>query len=156
MNKNLIILLFVLLFSCTSKKGTEEGSTTSEVENLGADGVINEGQRVFFKNLEDGDEVISPVRVEMGVEGMEVEPAGELAKNKGHHHILINHDPSEKGAVVVADSTHLHFGKGQTETELNLHPGEYKLTLQFADGFHRSYGKQLSSEVLIVVIASDN
>ena len=25
MNKNLIILLFVLLFSCTSKKGTEEG-----------------------------------------------------------------------------------------------------------------------------------
>ena len=82
---------------------------------------------------------------------MEVEPAGELAKNKGHHHILINHDPSAKGEVVAADSTHIHFGKGQMETELDLAPGSYKLTLQFADGFHRSYGPKMSTSINIVV-----
>jgi len=32
-----------------------------------------------------------------------------------------------------------------------LPPGDYKLTLQFADGLHRSYGKDLSSTINIKV-----
>lgn len=43
-------------------------------------------------------------------------------------------------AVVLKDATHLHFGKGQTETMLSLVPGRHKLTLQFANGLHQSYG----------------
>ncbi len=155
MKKNLIILVLPLLFACSSKESGGESESEAVVESLGSDGEIADGQRVFFGKLKNGDELPSPIHVEMKVEGMEVEPAGELAKNKGHHHILINHEPSEKGTVVVADSTHIHFGKGQTEAELNLPPGEYNLTLQFADGFHRSYGKQLSSTISIVVIAEN-
>jgi hypothetical protein len=151
MKKNLIILVLPLLFACSSKESGGESESQAVVESLGSDGEIADGQRVFFGNLNNGDELSSPIHVEMKVEGMEVEPAGELAKNKGHHHILVNHEPSEKGAVVVADSTHIHFGKGQIEAELNLPPGEYNLTLQFADGFHRSYGPKMSTTVTIVV-----
>jgi len=150
-------VLMALLWSCTSSnQGTESEESESAEVKLGAKGEISEGQRVFFKNLSDGDEVASPFRIEMGVEGMVVEPAGELAKDKGHHHLLINHDSAGKGSVIPTDSTHLHFGKGQIEKELVLRPGEYQLTLQFADGFHRSYGKQLSASVTIRVVEADN
>ena len=46
---------------------------------------------------------------------------------------------------------HLHFGKGQTETDVTLPPGSYKLTAQFANGAHQSYGKALSQTIRISV-----
>ena len=53
--------------------------------------------------------------------------------------------------MVPADATHLHFGKGQTETMLKLTPGKHTLTLQFADGAHQSYGPDLSSTITVEV-----
>jgi len=110
-----------------------------------------EGARVFFGNLEDGAVVTSPVKVVMGSEGVTVNPAGELVEGTGHHHIIINEGPTAFGTVVGADDTHIHFGKGQEETELELEPGTYSLTLQFADGFHRSYGDGISTTITIEV-----
>ena len=43
----------------------------------------------------------------------------------------------------------MHFGKGQTEAALALTPGEHVLSLQFADGIHRSYGSALSASIKI-------
>lgn len=111
----------------------------------------SEGARVFFVNLEDGAVVTSPVKIEMGIEGMTIKPAGEITEGTGHHHLIINEGPTPYGTVVGADETHIHFGKGQTETELTLEPGEYTLTLQFADGFHRSYGEKVSKTIKITV-----
>ena len=116
---------------------------------------ITEGQRVFFANLEDGQVVTSPLTVEFGVEGMVVEPAGEVKENSGHHHLLIDHDFTPAGEVVPpADSTQLHFGKGQLSTEIILAPGEHKLTLQFANGVHMSYGEKMSATINISVEAA--
>lgn len=106
---------------------------------------------VDFINLKDGDKVSSPFKVLFKVSGMTISPAGELKEGSGHHHLLINQLYIEKGNTIPADSNHLHFGKGQSETELNLSPGIYKLTLQFADGYHRSYGKALSKTIEIEV-----
>jgi hypothetical protein len=89
--------------------------------------------------------------VEFGIEGMEVEPAGELNEGKGHHHIIINGDAIERGSVVPADETNIHFGKGQTSTEMELAPGEYTLTMQFADGAHQSYGEQMAATISVTV-----
>jgi hypothetical protein len=55
------------------------------------------------------------------------------------------------GTVIPKDSTHLHFGKAQTETSLTLSPGKHKLTLQLADGLHRSYGSQLATSITVTV-----
>ncbi len=115
---------------------------------------ITEGQKVFFANLEDGQSVTSPLTVEFGVEGMEVVPAGAIEENKGHHHLLINHDFVGAGEVIPAgDSTLIHFGKGQTSTEVNLAPGDYQLTMQFANGAHMSYGEKMSATINVVVEA---
>jgi len=106
---------------------------------------------VDFSNIKDGDKVSSPFKVIFKVSGMTVSPAGEFKDDSGHHHLLINQTFIEKGNTIPADQNHLHFGKGQTETELNLSPGIYNLTLQFADGYHRSYGKALSKTIQIEV-----
>ena len=111
----------------------------------------NENANVFFTNLKEGDKVSSPVKVVMGVEGMTVHPAGEIIEGTGHHHIIIDGNPVTSEAVVPADEKHIHFGGGQTETEVELTPGNHTLTLQFADGLHRSYGEQMSATINIVV-----
>ena len=50
----------------------------------------------------------------------------------------------------MSDST-LHFGLGQTDTSLELDPGNYIISLQFADGVHASYGENMSSSIKIKV-----
>lgn len=112
---------------------------------------IPEGARVFFANLEDGQKVTSPFIVQFGIEGMEVEPAGDLNEGKGHHHVIINGTALDRGTMVPADSLNIHYGKGQTETELDLPKGEHTLTMQFADGYHQSYGEQMSATINVIV-----
>lgn len=109
----------------------------------------NEG--VYFVNLEDGAEVGTTFKVEMGVNGMEVEPAGEVVKGKGHHHIVIDGTFIPTATMVPADEKNIHYGKGQTETELTLTSGEHTLTLQFANGLHQSYGEEWSKTIKIIV-----
>ncbi|MDQ6974353.1 MAG: DUF4399 domain-containing protein, partial [Mariprofundaceae bacterium] len=89
--------------------------------------------------------------VVMAVEGMRVHKAGDLIKETGHHHVVVDGGFIPKGDVVAKDETHKHFGKGQTETRLHLTPGEHSLTLQFADGHHQSYGKAMSQTIHIFV-----
>lgn len=110
--------------------------------------------KVFFKNLKDGQIVPVKFKVEMGVEGKSLRPAGQDAEDKmtGHHHLILNGGPIKEGEVIPADETHLHFGKAQTETEVDLKkPGTYMLTLQLADGAHRSYGEKYSSSIKVTV-----
>jgi hypothetical protein len=110
--------------------------------------------KVFFVNLKDGQEVKSPLKFEMGVQGLNVDTAnGILKPASGHHHLLIDLDSIEtKKVVPPTDSVHhLHFGKAQTAGEIKLAPGKHKLTLQFADALHRSYGSRLTHQVTVEV-----
>ena len=84
--------------------------------------------RVFFVEPKDGATVTSPVHVKFGVEGMQVAPAGTTTENTGHHHLLIDSGPLPKGPVIPADDKSLHFGKGQTEADVKLPPGDHTLT----------------------------
>jgi hypothetical protein len=112
---------------------------------------VPDAAKVFFANLKDGQTVKSPFKVEMGVEGIGLDTAGTIRQASGHHHILINFDSLAAGTVIPMDSTHLHFGKAQQSAEVKLAPGKYKLTLQYADGIHRSYGARLSTSVNVIV-----
>ena len=106
---------------------------------------------VYFLEPADGATVSSPFKVRFGLKGMEIKPAGEQVTGTGHHHLLINRESLAAGQIIPADEVHIHFGKGQTETEVKLAPGIYKLTMQFADGFHLSYGKEMSSTLMVTV-----
>jgi hypothetical protein len=109
--------------------------------------------KVFFISPQNGEEVKSPVAFKMGVEGMEIQPAGEVQPGKGHHHIIINGESISSGQPVpFIEKKTYHYGKGQTEASIELEPGEYDVTLQFANGAHVSYGPELSSKIRIKVV----
>ena len=165
MKRYLIPVLFVVLAACNNSGGKEENKDTtaqSGHENMNhtmpADGglpevpAIPEGARVFFKNLENNATISSPFKLEMGTEVMKVDTAGPVVAGSGHHHLIIDGaDSLAAGSIAPADSLNIHFGRGQTEYELKLSPGKHKLTLQMADGLHRSYGTKLSASVSVTV-----
>jgi Domain of unknown function (DUF4399) len=117
-------------------------------------------KRVFFENLKDNQFLPENFQIRFGFENLQVKPAGVDIENKsaGHFHILID-EPMQsipEGEIVPWDDNHIHYGKGQTEAVLTLSPGKHTLTLQFADGAHRSYGKVLSSTITVNVKAKAN
>lgn len=108
-------------------------------------------QAVMLLEPANGATVSSPFKVRFGIKGMTVAEAGEILPNSGHHHLLINQAPIAKGESVPFSEQHLHFGKGQTDTEVKLAPGTYRLTAQFANGAHQSYGAAMSNTITVTV-----
>ena len=108
-------------------------------------------QNVSILEPADGATVGATFKVRFGVKGLEVAPAGDIVANSGHHHLLINLDALPAGESIPFTEKHMHFGKGQTEAEVKLTPGTYKLTAQFANGAHQSYGKPLSQTITVTV-----
>ena len=108
-------------------------------------------QSVDFIQPKDGDTVGTSFIAKFSVTGMTVAPAGELKPGTGHHHLIINSADIPENAPIPFDNQHKHFGKGQTESEVVLPPGKYKLTLQFANGEHKSYGEKMRKTIEITV-----
>lgn len=109
--------------------------------------------KIYFVEPADKAKVKSPVKLVFGMDGMTISPAGQNIpdKTKGHHHVIINAPAVPAGMMVPADKQHVHFGKGQTETTMELPKGIHKLTLQVADGVHMSYGEALSHTITVEV-----
>ncbi len=108
-------------------------------------------QAVDLLEPANGATVGTTFKVRFGVKGMAVAAAGDILPNSGHHHLLINQAPITKGESVPFSEQHLHFGKGQTEAEVKLAPGVYRLTAQFANGAHQSYGEAMSKTITVTV-----
>ncbi len=108
-------------------------------------------QKVSILEPANNATVGTTFKVRFGVKGLEVAPAGDIVANSGHHHLLINLDSLPAGESIPFSDQHMHFGKGQTEAEIKLAPGVYKLTAQFANGAHQSYGKPLSETITVTV-----
>lgn len=161
------VIAFAALAACNNSSDNKEKKADSAMNNMSNDNMqhmpattgnvpalpaIPEGAKVLFKNLKDGAVVTSPFKVEMGTEVMKVDTAGPVVAGSGHHHLIIDGpDSLAAGEMVTKDSTHIHFGKGQTEYLLSLSPGKHKLTLQMADGLHRSYGGRLAATITVNV-----
>ena len=136
------IIILIIFSSCSSEKKKVQDSNVSIAETK---------KRVFFKWPKDGSTVGSPVFIDMGLEGMEIEPAGKVNPGYGHHHILINQKFWPSGNVIPMSDSTLHYGKGQTDATIELDPGEYIISLQFADGVHASFGEEMSASIKINV-----
>jgi len=106
---------------------------------------------VSFGEPQDGAVVQSGFKVVMNIDGMKVEKAGESLPGSGHHHLIVDGDCIEKGKAVPKDDLHRHFGKGQKEATLLLAPGKHSLTLQFANGLHKSYGRDWCQTIHVTV-----
>jgi hypothetical protein len=113
----------------------------------------NKNKQLFFITPLNGDQVTSPVTIKFGIIGMEIVPAGKDKPMSGHHHLLINVNklPSMR-TPIPADNNHLHFGKGQTETILELPPGRHTLQLLLGDYMHVPHEKPLISEKIHIIV----
>lgn len=110
------------------------------------------GAKVFFIEPTDGATLKSPVKVKFGIEGMAVAPAGTDKPHSGHHHLLIDASLEDYSAPIPADENHMHFGKGQTETEVTLAPGKHTLQLILGDMNHVPHDPAVESEVITITV----
>ena len=79
-------------------------------------------------------------------------PAGIKQAHTGHHHLLIDTDLPPMNLPVPSDANHLHFGGGQTETTIELTPGEHTLQLLLGDFSHIPHDPPLLSERITITV----
>ena len=111
---------------------------------------------VGFSNVKDGDTVPPTFTYKFEVTGYGLSPAAAgFVEGTGHHHLVIDGPKAfvDKGEAIPFDATHKHFGKAQTEGELELEPGKHTITLQFANHLHESYGKEMAKTITVNVKA---
>jgi len=106
---------------------------------------------VSFTEPRDGATVSSPFKVRLDVKGQTVAPAGDLKPGTGHHHVLINSEGYAKGEEIPFTRRNLHLNQGQSEIQVTLAPGTYKLTAQFGDGTHKSLGPEFARTITVTV-----
>ena len=112
------------------------------------------GAEVYFIAPQNGAKLKGPVTVKFGLKGMGVAPAGTKVDNTGHHHLLIDTDESslDMSAPLPATDKIVHFGKGQTETQITLAPGKHTLELLFADYTHTPFEPVLHSKKITITV----
>lgn len=138
--KRIIIPLLVFLTSAHVAAEAAQASSTS-------------GAKVYIISPQDGSAVSSPVTIKFGLAGMGVAPAGVNKPSTGHHHLLIDTPnlPDLKLPLASTDKIK-HFGKGQTETSLNLSPGKHTLQLVLGNYAHTPHDKPLVSEKITIQV----
>ena len=136
--KKTIFFLFIILFMNTASF---------------SDNYYQPQKKLFFISPNNGDEVTSPVAVKFGIEGMKIVPAGINEPMSGHHHLLVNINklPNMK-MPIPSDENHLHFGKGQTETVLELPKGKHTLQLLLGDYLHIPHDVPILSEKIEIIV----
>ena len=113
---------------------------------------ISANPKVYFINLEDGDRVESPFLIQFGLSGMGIAPAGTDRANTGHHHLLINVNDIDLSKPIPSSSNHIHFGGGQTESLVDLVPGDYSIQLVLGDMTHTPHNPPIISQRINITV----
>jgi len=120
-----------------------------------SDSAAAEGAEVYFIGIKDGDVVSSPVVIRFGLKNMGVSPAGvQDIENSGHHHLLVDTELSDEALKqpIPSDDNHKHFGKGQTETSLELASGQHTLQLVLGDWKHTPHTMPVMSDKITITV----
>jgi hypothetical protein len=110
------------------------------------------GAKVYFIDLASGAHVTSPFVVRFGLTGMGIAPAGVTKPNTGHHHLIVDAPLPALDGPIPKDKNHIHFGLGQTETELALPPGTHTLQLVLADANHMPHNPPVYSPAITITV----
>jgi len=150
----LIVILTLLLAGCG---GSEPSAGDTRAQNSTTPGAATRsaaapGAAVFIISPVNGSTVSSPVAVRFGISGMTVAPAGQFTDNSGHHHLLIDTGLEHPDQPIPSDAGHKHFGKGQTETTIELEPGQHTLQLVLGDGNHIPHESPVMSDTVTITV----
>ena len=121
---------------------------TAELITTAADGA-----EVRILSPENNQVVSSPLTVVFGANNVTISPAGDNQPNSGHHHLLIDiAELPDLSAPLPATEQIIHFGKGQTETVLELTPGTHTLQLLLGNYLHIPHSKPVMSEKITITV----
>ena len=109
---------------------------------------------IYFLDLQDGATVPAKLKLNFGLRNMGIAPAGSDRENSGHHHLLIDTELPPLNKPIPNDFNHLHFGAGQTETEITLEPGQHTLQLLLGDKDHIPHTPPVMSPRVKVRVAA--
>lgn len=108
---------------------------------------------LYFISPTDGDTVSGEFKLQFGLRGMGVAPAGVEADNTGHHHLLIDMDSlPPMDAPLPKTGQVRHFGGGQTETILSLAAGKHTLQLLLGNFSHVPHDPPVMSERITITV----
>lgn len=110
------------------------------------------GAKVYIISPKTGDTVTSPFKVQFGLTGMGIAPAGTQVENTGHHHLLIDNPTVDYAAPLPKSDQVVHFGAGQTEGMVTLKPGSHTLQLVLGDWKHQAHNPAVTSETITVTV----
>jgi hypothetical protein len=150
----LLISLALLLAGCSGGEPTVDSDAASS--DATAEAMVRKtsapGATVFIISPVNGSTINSPTTVKFGISGMAVVPAGLFPDNSGHHHLLIDSELENDDQPIPSDAGHRHFGKGQTETTIELEPGQHTLQLVLGDGSHIPHNPPVISEIITITV----
>ena len=143
MLKNLNILLTSLILFAPS-------ISSSDLNTL----ECREGKpEVFF--ISPSENIVSSTGVidlEFGIKNFNIAPAGHIACDSGHHHLLINVPLPDLTRPIPSDENHIHYGKGQTSDTINLPKGVHKLRLVLGNFAHIPHDTPIVSDDLVIEV----
>jgi hypothetical protein len=143
--KSGVLVCAVLVLACLCASGYAGARTPSA-----------EGAMVAFANLSDGDVVQPSFVVRFTISGMGIAPAGSQIDNTGHFHLLIDLPDLPDLSQPLPVNEHIrHYGKGQTQTQLDLGEGQHTLQLLLADYAHVPHDPPVMSQVITIVVDGD-
>ena len=108
--------------------------------------------RVYIISPANGELVSSPVKIQFGLTGMGVAPAGLEKAKTGHHHLIVDANTPNLKKAIPKDAKHIHFGGGQTETTIELSPGTHTLQLVLGDKAHIPHNNPVISDKITITV----
>jgi hypothetical protein len=139
-------------FAKDLKNAAVQKAGNSAAEKLGLPTAAPEGAKVYIISPKDGETLNGPVKVQFGLSGAGIAPAGTQVEGTGHHHLLVDDPKVDLTTALPATDTIKHFGKGQTETTLTLKPGKHTLQLLFADWKHQPFNPSIASDKITITV----
>ncbi len=154
-SSSIFLVAFLFFSACTTADApqTETAPPPAPAQDAPPPNTSPEGAMSYIIAPQNGQAVSSPVTVQFGLKGMGVAPAGIQMENTGHHHLMIDVDElPDMSQPLPADDNHIHFGKGQTETTLDLAPGTHTLQLILGNWAHTPHDPPVVSEKITITV----
>ena len=101
---------------------------------------------VYFITPLDQESVSKKITIRFGLENFGVAPAGVQIDQTGHHHLIVDADLPPFDQPIPANNNYVHFGKGQTEVEIDLSKGTHTLQLLLGDFRHIPHNPPIYSK----------
>ena len=138
-----VVVTVAFTWACGGNEpgGTELGTAEPGIAEPG--GTEPSGPRAFFVLPQDGATVQSPVALEFGVEDFVIAavPEGTVTETRpalGHFHVGIDTACLPDGTEIPKANPWVHFGDGKNVIDMQLPPGEHRLTVQIGDDLHQT------------------